>query len=111
MWALCKENSIDYYHFLQPNQYFPNTHTPTDWERTHAISGPNYPYRKGAEAGYPFLQAGGTALRAYGVPFTDLSQIFKHESRSVYRDACCHYNQLGNAVLADAISAAMEETK
>lgn len=107
LWALCKSNSIKYFHFLQPNQYFPGTRTSTDWEKRHTLKGKSYSYRQGAEQGYSYLAAAGMDLQASDVPFTDASRIFQNEPRSVYKDVCCHYNQLGNEILAEHIAEVM----
>jgi hypothetical protein len=38
------------------------------------------------------------------VSFYDLSELFIHEERTVYADKCCHLNQLGYDLMADAIA-------
>lgn len=104
LWALCKEYGIPYFHFLQPNQYFSGTRVLTGWERKHAFRQSGNPYARYAEAGYPAIVAAGKELTAVGVPFFDLSKIFLAEPRTVYVDDCCHYNAVGNEILAKAIA-------
>lgn len=37
--------------------------------------------------------------------------IFDNESEMVYIDNCCHYNQLGNTILADFIVVSILESE
>jgi hypothetical protein len=60
-----------------------------------------------APAGYAALAAELPALRAAGVPFTDLTRVFADVAETVYVDDCCHVNRLGNELLARAIGAAV----
>ena len=39
-----------------------------------------------------------------GVDFLDLTMVFARTPEAIYIDDCCHYNQLGNRMLADAIA-------
>jgi hypothetical protein len=41
--------------------------------------------------------------------FVDATAVFDRESGAVYKDDCCHYNELGNRLLADAIAARVRE--
>lgn len=104
MWALCKANDIAYLHFLQPNQYVPDSHDMTPWERNNAFIGKGYLYGEGANKGYKYLERAGSSLKASGLPFVDLTMIFHDEERTVYKDSCCHYNQLGNDIMARHVS-------
>lgn len=106
-WQMCESMNIKYFHFLQPNQYVKGSRELTAWERKNAYAGPLYPYRKGAEHGYPLLIKAGQDLKQKKVPYFDLSGIFRNESRTVYRDACCHFNKLGNDLLAKHIAEAV----
>ncbi len=98
---LCKANNIEYFHFLQPNQYFPGSKTFTKRERKQAFK-ENGLGRKPVTAGYPFLIAGGTELANKGVNFYDLTMLFANEKDQIYSDACCHYNQKGYDIFASA---------
>jgi len=104
MWKICTAYGIGYYHFLQPNQYVKNSKTLSDWERKHVYAGPNNLSRKSVEQAYPDLMAAGKDLAEQRVPFFDLTNIFKNNSETVYRDNSCHYNQLGNELLAKRIA-------
>jgi hypothetical protein len=50
------------------------------------------------------LRRMGESLASAGVRFHDLSMVFAHENRSVYRDDCCHVNALGNEILGREIA-------
>jgi hypothetical protein len=103
LYALCKANGIDYYHFLHPNQYYNGTRTLTAWERENVVVGMG-PYQEHAEAGFEHFRAAGQLLKASGVPYYDLSSAFADEAESVYRDSCCHYNERGTEILAENIA-------
>lgn len=103
--ALCRANGIEYHHFLQPNQHLPGTKELTDWERRNAVAAPDYPHVRAVREGYPLLQKAGRGLAERdGVPFVDLTSIFRDEKGDIYADRCCHYNQAGNDILARAIA-------
>ena len=48
---LCSGRGIKYLHFLQPNQYFPNSKTLSQYELERCYS-PNEWHAKGVEKGY-----------------------------------------------------------
>jgi hypothetical protein len=102
MAMLCASHGIAYFQFLQPNQYFPESKTLTAEERQHAYD-PDVADTGRVATAYPMLRERGRDLVTQGVPFTDLTMLFKDEPRSVYGDTCCHLNSLGNAELAEAI--------
>ena len=105
---LCRANGIDYYHFLQPNQYVPGSKVMGDSERRAAFR-EDHQYRTGVLTGYPYLQYAGTELVAAGVRFHDLTEVFHDVSEPTYEDPCCHLDQLGNDLLAEAIARAILE--
>lgn len=102
--ALANESHIKYYHFLQPNQYDEGSKTLTDEELNIAFESGPFAYKSAAKNGYPLLRAAGKNLKESGVNYTDLSTLFINESRSVYADKCCHFNELGYFTIADQIS-------
>ncbi|NNE44617.1 MAG: hypothetical protein HKN12_10440, partial [Gemmatimonadetes bacterium] len=104
--AICDAHNIRYVHCLQPNQYDPGSKPLSAEERDQAFDAEG-PYKPVIEDGYPRFRQAGEELRAAGVEFHDLSQVFADERETVYVDSCCHFNGLGNAILADALSAAM----
>jgi hypothetical protein len=108
--AICGANGIAYYHFLQPNQYFPDTKPLTLEERTLFYQ-PDHPYRFGAMNGYPYLLRGCEELRAAGVTATDLTKLFRDTRETTYMDTCCHLNELGNRMLSKQIAATLTESQ
>jgi hypothetical protein len=106
MARLAAGNGIDYVHFLQPNQYVPDSKPLSREERALFVQ-PEHPYRAAVEAGYPHLVAQADGLRGRGVAFHDLRLLFADEPATVYSDSCCHLNSLGNELLATAIGEAV----
>jgi hypothetical protein len=101
---LARANDIAYYHFLQPNQYLPDSKPMGDEERRVAIQ-PDHPYAGAARSGYPKLQALVPRLRGAGVRFEDLTGLFAAVPEPIYKDVCCHVNDRGNEILVDAMVA------
>ncbi len=108
-WARCsiliqqllESQDVGYLHVLQPNQYFSRRSFKN--EELSAIDNDS-PYKPGAEQGYPFLLGQIDNLQRAGVHFANLTGIFDIEPRIIYSDSCCHYNQLGNDLLAAKIA-------
>jgi hypothetical protein len=105
---LCQSQGIRYFHFLQPNQYVTNSKPMGDDERRTAIR-QDHPYRRGVELGYPLMIRKGEELRRQHVSFHDLTRIFQGHAEAIYVDFCCHYNQEGYDLLADAVARAMTQ--
>ena len=103
MWKLCLANGIEFYHFLQPNQYVIGSKELSEWEKKYAFADKTFLYRQGVEQGYPLLMSEGKNLVKLGVPFVDMTRIFWNEDRTIYKDAYCHYNQYGNDKIAKEI--------
>ncbi len=99
MHTLLQSRGIPYYHFLQPNQYV-SLKTFSPEERRTALT-EDHPYRAGAESGYPALLAQEERLAQSGVAFHSALAIFDDEPATLYIDDCCHFNALGNEILAD----------
>ncbi|MET0551428.1 MAG: hypothetical protein ABW221_00220 [Vicinamibacteria bacterium] len=106
MRALCAGAGIRYYHFLQPNQYVPNS-KPMGEEEKRLAYRMDHPFGAHIVRGYPYLQAEGRALAAAGVSFTDLTPIFAGTTEPLYVDDCCHLNRRGSEMMARAIGARM----
>lgn len=100
---LAAANGMRYYHFLQPNQYLPGSKNMGAEEQREAYSERQL-YRPFVERGYPWLRRYGAQLKAQGVQFHDLTQLFASQPLATYRDNCCHYNVRGNEMLADEIA-------
>lgn len=105
--ALCRGNGIEYFHVLQPNQYHEGS-KPMGIEERHVAHDPTHPYCRGARRGYPMMIAAGGELRARGIRFLDQTQVFAAVEEMIYIDKCCHYNERGNHLLAEAIGAAIK---
>ena len=104
--SLCRANGIRYYHFLQPNQYVADS-KPMDAAEIRVAYKMDHPYRQGVETGYPLLLRNGQALRERGVAFFDLTGLFRDHPESLYIDDCCHFNQSGLELMAEAIARAI----
>jgi len=104
--ALCKANDIQYFHFLQPNQYLEGSKRLSEEERILAFR-EDHPYRNGVVYGYPLLQQAGAELRSHGIKFSDLTQIFSEISEQIYTDDCCHFGPRGNEIMAHEITRAI----
>jgi len=107
LFKLCRAHGIAYYHFLQPNQYAP-PYKPMS-EREHKIAYGNSGYGQFAEAGYPYLKNAGQELKAEGIHYFDLTGVFKNVETPLYIDNCCHFNRLGNEIMAKEIAHSLLE--
>ncbi|MEM7051102.1 MAG: hypothetical protein AAF604_15640 [Acidobacteriota bacterium] len=103
MHGLATSAGSRYYHLLQPNQYVADSKPMSAAERQTAIDARNL-YMEPAQTGYPLLQAEGARLRDDGIPFFDLTLAFRQVQEPLYIDSCCHFNQLGNEVLAREVA-------
>ena len=97
----------DYYHFLQPNQYVPDSKPLSAREREFAYT-PGGSEKAAVEQGYPLLQEISRDLPGRGVNYFDLTGIFAGHTETLYRDTCCHVNDAGNELLAAAMARRME---
>jgi hypothetical protein len=104
---LCKANTIDYFHFLQPNQYVAGSKPMTPEEMKIAWSD-GHSYKRGVEQGYPDLMARGEWLLNKKVNFHDLTMIFFNNAEVLYRDMCCHLNEKGYNLTVDKIMEAIQ---
>jgi len=107
MAQICKANGMDYFHFLQPNQYVKGSKVIHAAERAVAIN-PQHPYGPAASGGYPHLNRAGERLTDEGIQFFDLTMVFKSNETPLYSDDCCHltpegYDIIGR-MMGDAIS-------
>ncbi len=96
---LARENSMEYYHFLQPNQYVKGSKVLTKEERRLAYS-EKAEIGQSAIIGYPILIKQGRKLLERNIKFFDATMVFAKEKETVYLDVCCHYNERGKEVLA-----------
>ena len=99
---LAELGGADYYHFLQPNQYVPDSKPLSPEERESAYVPRGY-YKSVVERGYPLLREFHRDLQNQGVNYFDLTGIFAAHPETLYRDKCCHLNARGNELLAAAM--------
>lgn len=99
---LCSTNGIAYFHFLQPNQYVPDSKIMGEAELKKAYE-KSHPYKKGVEKGYPYLIEEGKYLQELGVKFYDLTMIFTDHVEPLYADTCCHLNVNGGEIVTRTI--------
>ncbi|MCH9651430.1 MAG: hypothetical protein K0U98_24605 [Deltaproteobacteria bacterium] len=102
MHSIAKGLGAEYYHFLQPNQYLEGSKVLTQEELQRAFQ-EDHRYRVGVVEGYPLLQSAGQKARAEGLPFIDLTAVFRDVPQTLYTDSCCHFNLEGNFLLARAM--------
>ncbi len=100
--SLENQNSL-YFHFIQPNQYYPTGRSFSEAERSLAIID-NHPYQVGVQKGYPVLLETVEQLKRENIPIFNATEIFDNVNEIVYIDSCCHYNQAGNQVFANYIA-------
>ena len=96
---LARENSMEYFHFLQPNQYVKGSKVLTEEERRTAYL-EKVNISQSALIGYPILIKQGRKLLEKNIKFFDATMAFAKEKKTVYIDICCHYNELGKELLA-----------
>jgi hypothetical protein len=86
--------------FLQPNQYLKDSKPFSAQEKQSALD----PLRvEGTNEMMGLLKVAARDLRNTGVPMYDLTGLFSHTVETVYKDDCCHLNNLGNQLMADAV--------
>lgn len=100
---------IPYFHFIQPNQYYPTKRVFTAKEEEIAIS-KDSPYIAGVKQGYPVLLSKVGELQKAGVNIFSGVNILDDTKETVYKDACCHYNSVGDEILANYVSSSIIQT-
>lgn len=108
--ALGNYLKVPTYHFLQPNPYIPNAkplekdeRTLTNWENQRAGG-----HGREGDAAVAFRERYLKQPVPHG---TDLSYLFKDETRATYIDPYTHLNQLGNELLSEAIERKLRQEK
>jgi len=96
---LLAARKIPYFEFIQPNQYYSTNRQFSADEKKIAFDEKSQ-YKEGAIKGYPKLLAKVSSLQAAGVRVFNAANVFDETRDIVYRDNCCHYNDLGNDVLS-----------
>ena len=96
---LCARGDV-YLHFLQPNLHLPDSKPLTDEERTGVEA---YYHRPLVLAGYPHVRREGARLAEAGLPFSDLTGMFRDQPETRYSDPCCHLNATGYEEVVDQV--------
>ena len=99
---LAAAGGADYYHFLQPNQYIPNS-KPLSPEELRKYHHPSNIKLTDYDLTYPLFTQFGQDLQQQGVHYFDLAQIFNDHPETLYNDGCCHLNRRGYELLAAAM--------
>jgi hypothetical protein len=97
---------IKYCHLIQPNQYYPTKRVFTEKEKEIAIS-KDSPYIAGVTKGYPVLLSKVDDLQKARVNVFSGVNILDNTKDTVYKDACCHYNSVGEEILANYVSSSI----
>ena len=92
----------EYYHFLQPNQYLPDT-KPLSAEELAFYVLPDSAENANYAQAYPLLAEFGAKLQQQGINYFDLTRIFSNHPETLYNDHCCHLNARGYELLAAAM--------
>jgi len=108
MHHLASGSGFRYLHFLQPNQSLTGSKPMSEEEQRTSIQ-PGHIYGRHAAVAYPLLVEKGRGLVAQGVHFVDLTSLFATVEAPIYRDACCHFNDLGQALLLRAVASTIRE--
>ncbi|MEG4045974.1 hypothetical protein [Microcoleus sp. Pol17_C1] len=103
---ILSSRKIKYFHFIQPNQYYPTKRVFTAKENEIAIDQKS-PYIEGVKKGYPVLLSKVDDLQKAGVNVFSAVNILDNTKETVYKDACCHYNSVGEEVLANYVSSSI----
>lgn len=102
MSQILAQKNIWYFHFIQPNQYYPTARVFSPEEKIFIME--DHPYAIGVRKGYPVLLSKINSLREARVNIFNGVNIFDGEKEIVYRDACCHYNMIGDTILENYIA-------
>lgn len=100
---LCESHGIEYHHILPPNQYLAGSKPLLESEREHPYFAEKHRYTISAQACYPLLVERGKRLLEQGIRFHDLTMLFAGIYEPLYGDTRCHYNERGNALVAESI--------
>ena len=100
--ALATAFGFKYYHFIQPNQYVPES-KPYSAREQRWIDGADAQQRRRFNLRYATMGAAGERFKKDGVDFTDLRFLFREVKQTLYIDDCCHINKVGNDLVMGSI--------
>ena len=102
MQGISHQMGMEAFFFLQPNQRVEGSKPFAPGEREIALP-ERHSYDIPARRGYPELLRQGEELRDEGVPFYDLTMIYRDVPEAIYVDGCCHVNPRGSKIMAREI--------
>lgn len=103
MQAVCRGLGISYLHVLQPNQYVPDSKPLTEYELERCVAD-GQELQTVTAAAYTELRAAGAKAKEQGLSFSDQTGLFREVTDTLYVDPWCHFNRLGNELLAKAVA-------
>jgi len=104
---LLSMRQIPYFHVIQPNQHYPTERIFPSAEKQMIQESP---YHQDARKSYPVLISKAEQMQKYGINLFNAVKILDETSETVYRDSCCHYNQLGQDILTDYVAQSIIKT-
>jgi hypothetical protein len=102
--AICRARGIPCLRVLQPTLHDPDSKRLTEVELARGKS--PLTYVRGVELGYPLLRTALRELASEDPGVLDASRLFAEVADTLYYDGC-HFNELGNELLANAIAPAL----
>lgn len=97
---IAAKNNVQYFDFVHPNQYFPGTKIFDKEEEKIAID----PDRRDVAIKRTVLiNDEAIKLRSKGYPIFSLARIYEGIRDPIFKDPCCHVNELGNKIMQENI--------
>lgn len=100
---LVSSNESTYLQVFQPNQYLQGSKILSELERSKYFVTDDG-FGEIFQKAYPYFNVFLKKMRSNDNWFMDTSLVFENESRTVYSDVCCHFNELGLEILANHIA-------
>lgn len=102
---LSKIYGYQYFHFLQPNHFIHTKMLTKEEERLSlcATCEGEMSMSNLVQKAFPMMSASARILEDGGEFFTDLTPMFKDETRHIYADNTCHFTPDGNQRVTDRI--------
>ena len=104
--GMAEIHGAKFFHFIQPNQYIEGAKPKmNDREKKIAIVPSNAGGGYGAwyKRAYPLVKQQQQWMQDQGIVSTDLTFLYKDESRPIFIDNCCHVNRRGSMMIIDKI--------
>lgn len=97
---IARSRNLPYFSFVQPNQYLKGSKPLSSREIQNFI---NPAWAAFLNPRMKMLSEAADELAKSGLPVKNAMWIFKNELQDIYIDSCCHFNDLGNKILENAI--------